>query len=208
MSSRPVHQCLYGLGASDHLGIAPAYKPTSVLSNTPALAEVLQERCGGGHRHVQLVGKHACSHAAIYPRGLCNAVLKGVDVIRKELEERVLELRKIESVDECDLPVHPEDCLFEFELEDMCEQDPSTWESIANQRWQEYSTASGARVPAAPGETLDSTTGELLEPQKVREGCDEEMKFMSQMHVWDKVTRVSAQNDTEGKIVGTRWVFV
>ena len=32
------HQCMYGLEASDHLGTAPAYKPTSVLSNHPALA--------------------------------------------------------------------------------------------------------------------------------------------------------------------------
>lgn len=30
---------------------------------------------------------------------------------------------------------------------------------------------------------------------------------MSQMHVWDRVTRESALKDPEGKIVGTRWVF-
>ena len=202
------HQCMYSLESSEYLGTAPAYKPTSVLSNHPALAEVLQERCSGGHRHVQLVGTHACSHAAIYPRGVCNAVLNGVDIIKKELEERVLELTKMESFNECDFPVHSEDCLFELEMEDMCEQDPSTWESIANQRWQEHTHASGARVPAAPGEILNSTTGELLDPRKVQEGCEEEMKFMSHMHVWDKVIRVSAQNDPEGNIVGTRWVFV
>ena len=31
---------------------------------------------------------------------------------------------------------------------------------------------------------------------------------MSQMNVWDRVTRESAKNDPEGKTVGTRWVFV
>ena len=31
---------------------------------------------------------------------------------------------------------------------------------------------------------------------------------MSQMGVWDRVTREEAQRDPEGKIVGTRWVFV
>ena len=31
---------------------------------------------------------------------------------------------------------------------------------------------------------------------------------MSPMRVWYKVTRESAQNDPEGKIVGTRWVIV
>ena len=51
------HQCMYGLEARDQLGSAPAYKPTSVLTNHSALSEVLQKKCAGGHRHVQLVGK-------------------------------------------------------------------------------------------------------------------------------------------------------
>ena len=57
-------------------------------------------------------------------------------------------------------------------------------------------------------ETRDSTTGEILDSNKVHEGCEEEMGFMSQMHVWDRVTRETARQDPEGKIVGTRWVFV
>ena len=82
----------------------------------------------------------------------------------------------------------------------MCEQDPSTWENLADQRWQEYSQSFG--------ETVDSTTGEVLDPTKVQAGCDEEIGFMSQMRVWDRVTREQAKNDPDGKIVGTRWVFV
>ncbi len=62
------HQCMYGLVASDQSGSAPAYKPTSVLTNHPALVNVLQDKCRGGHRHVQLVGKQACQRAAAYPR--------------------------------------------------------------------------------------------------------------------------------------------
>ena len=72
------HQCMYGLEARDQIGSAPAYKPTSILTHHSALAEGLQKRCTGGHRHVQLVGKHACSRAAMYPRGLCDAVVKGI----------------------------------------------------------------------------------------------------------------------------------
>ena len=34
------------------------------------------------------------------------------------------------------------------------------------------------------------------------------MGFMTQMHVWDNVPRAQAPNDPDGKIVGTRWVFV
>ena len=82
----------------------------------------------------------------------------------------------------------------------MCEQDPTIWEDLANRRW--------AYFQSYPGETRDSTTGELLDPAKVDEGCTEEMGFMAQMRVWDRVTREEARSDPEGKIVGTRWVFV
>ena len=82
----------------------------------------------------------------------------------------------------------------------MCEEDPSTWEDLANHKWEEST--------CLPGETRESTTGEILDPAKVVEGCEEEMGFMSAMHVWDRVTREEARQDSEGHIVGTRWVFV
>ena len=91
------HQCMYGLMSKDSEGWAPAYKPTSVLTNHPALAEVLQEGCSGNHRHAQLVGKGACSRAACYPRGLCDAVVKGIEVIKKRHEELDLVLRSCEQ---------------------------------------------------------------------------------------------------------------
>ncbi len=85
----------------------------------------------------------------------------------------------------------PDDFLFEVGLEDMCEEDPSTWEELANERWGE------STWPA--DETRDSTSGELLDPKKVQEGCDEELGFMSQMGVWDRVTREKACNDPDGE---------
>ena len=134
------HQCMYGLEARDHEGVAPAYKPTSVLTNHPALVEVLQERCNGSHRHAQFIGKSACTQAACYPSGLCTAVMKGVQVIRKRLEEiasvrdRFHEAHLCESVGvgtvtgpsstDCGLDVCPEDVLYGNEMEDMCERDP------------------------------------------------------------------------------------
>ena len=195
---------MYGLETRDQNGVALAYKPTSVLTNHPALSEVLGRRCDGRHRHAQLIGKSACTQAARYPPGLCAAVVKGIHVITKKLE-MLKEAREstsstgVASAQWCDAG-SPEDVLYELELEDMCEQDPTVWEDIANQRWQEHSQNSNGVV--------DSTTGESLEPAKVQAGCDEEMGFMAQMHVWDKVPRAQAQSDPDGKIVGTRWVFV
>ena len=168
------HQCMYGLEARDKHGVAPAYKPTSVLTNHSALAEVLQKRCDGNHRHAQLVGKGACTQAARYPPGLCAAVVKGVQVVKRH-REMVLEARdrlprgpasangvgpRADSLGSCE-----EDILYELELEDMCEKDPSTWEDLATQKWQEYSQFSHEQV--------DSTTGEVLDPDKVQAGCAE-----------------------------------
>ena len=94
----------------------------------------------------------------------------------------------------------PEDVLFEVELEDMCGEDPTHYEDVAEIRRQGNMSSQG--------ETRDSTTGEVLDPAKVQEGCSEDMGCMSQMKVWDRVTREEAQQDPDGKIVGTRWVFV
>ena len=198
------HQCMYGLEARDPHGVAPAYKPTSVLTNHLALLEVLGKRCDGRHRHAQVIGKSACSQAARHPPGLCAAVVKGIQVIKKKIEMiKEAQIRCLESTSSTGVPSghwcdagSPEDVLYELELEDMCEQDPAVWEDLANHRWQERSQLSN--------ETVDSTSGEILDPGKVQAGCDEEMGFMAQMHVWDKVPRAQAQNDPDGKIVGTR----
>ena len=131
---------------------------------------------------------------------MCGAVIKGIQVIKGKREEIASAQKQIDELGVCPLATHPEDVLYEVELEDMCEQDPSTWEELAGQEWE--------RAMSTPGETRDGTTGELLDPSKVQEGCDEEMGFMSQMHVWDRVTRESAKPYPEGTIVGTRWVFV
>ena len=88
---------MYGLVPSDHQGVAPAYKPTSVLTNHPSLAEVPQEKCTGDHRHAQLIGKGACSRAACYPRGLCNAVVKGIHIVKRRAEELNSALNSIEE---------------------------------------------------------------------------------------------------------------
>ena len=84
----------------------------------------------------------------------------------------------------CPITALPEDALYEVELEDMCEQGPSIWEGLANQQWEESM--------CFPKESRDSTTGDTLDPAKVNEGCEEEMWFMSQMHVLDRVTREEA----------------
>ena len=78
-----MHQCMYGLKTKDVHGEAPAYKPTTTVTNHKSLAEALFRKCMGGHRHAHLVGKTACTKAAQYPKDMCEVVLKAVAVIRK-----------------------------------------------------------------------------------------------------------------------------
>ena len=100
---------------------------------------MLKGRCDGGHRHVQLIGKSACTQAAQCPPGLCSAIVKGIQVIRKSLDELASAREKIlrdgrqepggratitgagSSVDYLDACA--EDLLYECELEDMCEEE-------------------------------------------------------------------------------------
>ena len=91
------HQCMYGLETRSGQGSAPAFKPTSVLTNHPALIEVLQDRCNGGHKHAHLIGKGACSQAARYSPGLCSAAVKGIQVIRNKRVELDSALEMIEK---------------------------------------------------------------------------------------------------------------
>lgn len=191
---------MYSLEARDQMGPAPAYKPTSVLTNHPAFAGVLQDKCAGGHGHVQLVGNQACSRAAAYPRGLCDAVVRGIQIVKGRNEDILAAQKKTVELGVRLFTAHPEDILYEIEFGDMCEQDPSTWKDLSNQKWEESVWS--------PGSTRDSATGEPLYPDKVSEGCEEYIGFMSQMHVWDCVTRAEAKKDPEGNIVGARWVFV
>ena len=157
---------MYGLVASDRSGSAPAYKPSSVLTNHTALASVLQDKCGGGHRHVQVVGKQAFQRAAVYPRPLCEAIVKGTQIVKRKCQEALTAQRTMVDQGVRPLTTESDDFLFEVELEDLCEEDASTWEELASQRWDE------STWPVE--ETRDSTIGELLGLAKVHAGGQEE----------------------------------
>ena len=68
----------------------------------------------GGHRHAHLVGKTACAKAAQYPRGMCEAALKAVAVIKSSEEE-----------------TH----LMSVDREDMCEDDAMWEETPGKPSW-------------------------------------------------------------------------
>ena len=81
-------QCQYGALVNSGVSAGqPVKKPTGFMTNSPEIAQELKLRCqggptpgacsrpGGGH-HTHCSGKIA-REAAIYPRGLCRAIIKG-----------------------------------------------------------------------------------------------------------------------------------
>ena len=73
-------QCCFGQVATDLLGIAPVYEPTTFMTNAGPVLESFDRRCEGGHRHVQLVGAQARA-AAKCPDLMCDEIIKAVEVI-------------------------------------------------------------------------------------------------------------------------------
>ena len=72
-------QCRYGLQARGKDGVpGPAMKPTKFASSAIEVLRELGQRCKRNHEHVPFVSGRAAA-AAVYPPGLCRAILKGID---------------------------------------------------------------------------------------------------------------------------------
>ena len=65
------HTCRYGMESSDELGIGKVKKPTGFLTNPMFLNNILENRCVGGHRHIQLAGGKA-QHIQTHSGGQCS----------------------------------------------------------------------------------------------------------------------------------------
>ncbi len=107
--------CAYGL----EVGGGPNRKPTTWVTNSREIAEELQRRCTGGHVHVHLMGGRA-KEAAVYPRELCEAVVKGFrNHMKKKYGKRVEDVPKEVTVL---MEVYAEDD-FEGDLEEELDRE-------------------------------------------------------------------------------------
>ena len=70
------HMCQFGMETYDDRKLGtkgPVKKPTGFMTSSRCISEELDKRCDNSHKHIPLVGGRAAG-AAIYPRGLCEAV--------------------------------------------------------------------------------------------------------------------------------------
>jgi hypothetical protein len=95
-----VDMCEFGMVANDELGEGFVRKRTKVMTNAPEVAKRVAVRCGGGHRHVHLIGGKA-KRAQLYPRAFSRAVCEGI-AAQKRLHSLGLRSRPLLSFDEMD----------------------------------------------------------------------------------------------------------
>ena len=76
-----IDQCAYGLvSKGDNGEEGPARKRTTLMTNCPAMALTLNQKCPRNHEHVHLKGGSRCRKAQVYPYSLCSAIVEGVKV--------------------------------------------------------------------------------------------------------------------------------
>ena len=91
-----VDMCQYGLQTEDSIGQAPAYKPITLLSNSPSVLNSVSRRCQGGHRHVELIGGKAAA-CAKYTDDFCDALVTAISVqIQADRQEKLKTINSVE----------------------------------------------------------------------------------------------------------------
>ena len=94
------HMCCFGMTAKDAYGEAPVYKPTRVATNSEVMAEMLDRKCCGGHRHVALLGGRA-EVAGTCPQALCDAIVDGY-LLEKAWRDEAQHITELNMFDLCD----------------------------------------------------------------------------------------------------------
>jgi hypothetical protein len=192
--------CQFGLRSPSPVGgTGPARKPTRFLSSCPAILQNLEQKCRGGHSHVQLLGGRAAA-AAIYPPGLCRAVLRGLG--RQMAEEgrpappglvgALREGRAVRDLRVGDPTLNVVDATpMQVEVRDERVGD----EQAELQQWggQAY---------------WDENSGEALPPNLTEAARREELAFMREWRVWDVVPISECVRESGKQPLGGRWVDV
>ena len=91
-----VDQCMYGLTTpKEGGGIAPAKKPTTFMTSSRQMADLLTTRCDKSHAHQRLVSGR-CFNASFYPLKLVQTIIQGMkntrdieNIIKKHEKDRI-----------------------------------------------------------------------------------------------------------------------
>ena len=75
-----VDQCMYGLKTKGQRKgeWLPAKNSTCFMTNIWHIAQRLQERCDGNHKHQAIIGGGRSQEGQVYSEGLCRAICEGL----------------------------------------------------------------------------------------------------------------------------------
>jgi len=183
-------QCQYG--AVESKSGDPVRKATGFMTNAPRLAASLSRLCdgqdgacggvnkGSGRRHRQCEGRVA-REAALYPPGLCKAILRGIS--RQLMDDGV------------------------FSAGEVGVQALTVREVIHQlQRDDAYILVSDeAGKPS--GVYKDDITGQVLLDSLVKEAQDKELEYFDVKRVWELKPRDEAKQKTGRAPISVRWVI-
>ncbi len=185
-------QCQYGQEAGDG---APVLKPTRWMSNSRHLLDELSARCKGprgtctrkpGRPH-KLCSAEVAKAAAIYPLGLCKAILRGC---RRQLIQDGRLVVGIVGIQ------HPETAMSDSQLERACARVLSL-------------EVEQSLLLAGEDEVFkDAITGQPLRPELVRAARRQELEYFVAKGVWRKCPRSEAFSRQGKAPISVKWVDV
>ncbi len=194
------HQCCFGLVARDPGGsMRPVLKPTRFLSSAPLLLRELARRCGGEHDHTRLLGGRRAAAAALYPPGLCRAILRGI-AQQYRRDGKVVPAGVGRA------------CWRGSGVYDLSDRDDCALAAVrkepAAERMEIDGTPPRVEDESEASEFWDEISGEALPTSLVQASRAEELKFMDDWEVWEEAPIAECHQVTGRKPLGGRWVDV
>ena len=189
--------CQFGLKTAYKGHEGYAMKPTRFMTNSPLMAVELSRVCSRNHEHIPLLERRA-GPAAMYTEELCRCICKGIMSQKLCDRSRVRPVGQINQMNR----VKPEDLQVDGKLDGKHEEDGE--DAVL------CPTLNGLKEWYKSGEAdhaWDDVTGAQLEAKEVRKAREDEMKFIRDMNVYDKVPRSRAWRAGK-KVIGVRWIDI
>ena len=183
-----VHMCMFGLTSKDALGVAPAMKPTRIVTSSAAIRDSVRRLCDHKHRHVQLLNGRAAA-AQEYAVEFCDAILDGLQLEFLSRGQEALSVLPASA--HSDVPAV---------LLEVAGDDGHVEHADGG-----YCFDAGSSFVAIDGTYINDITGGHLEPGQVQEGRREELVGFDKRGVYDVVDRSWAEQKGV-PVLGTRWV--
>ena len=190
-------QCAFGLMTPGPDGKPMhAKKPTRFLTNSLAMARMLQRLCDKSHKHQQLSGGR-CADAAFYPLELVRAMIRGMSEqgkldmnCKSEMEENAAMMNALT----------PNSAL------------PSKQSSNAKPRESMVKKTNGKSLLVTYNphnfktKYVDEYTGEILEPHLIADAIIDELDYFNQ-HVWRLEEKSQMYAVPDHIFVRSRWIM-